>query len=87
VKTIVRTNQRDLYTRCAPRANLQAKLVSNSLNVQFNLSKCFLKACVSETIAIASREGNLYKMYFTKVHGVDVADLVQSPTGDGALEL
>ncbi len=64
-----------------------SKLVSSGLKVQFNLNECIVKASDGEAIAIAPREGNLYQMNFMKVHGVDAANLVQSPTGDGGLEL
>lgn len=43
------------------------KLVSNCLNVQFNLNECIVKSCNAETIAIALREQNLYKINFVKV--------------------
>ena len=63
------------------------KLVSNRLTVQFNLKKYIVKSCNGEAIAIAPYERNLYKIHFVKVHKVEAANLVQSPTWDGALEL
>lgn len=70
-------------------ANLPSvsKLVSNSLKVQFNLKKYFVKVWNGEVIAIASLKGNLYIMDLTKVHRADVANLVQSSTEDDALKL
>lgn len=64
-----------------------SKLTLNDLNVQFNLNECFVKACDSRIIAIVSREGNLYEIPLTKLHRVDVANLVQSPMKDGVLKL
>jgi len=64
-----------------------SKLVSSGLKVQFNLNECIVKGSDGEAIAVAPREGNLYQMNFAKVHGADAAHLVQSPTGDGGLEL
>ena len=59
------------------------KLVSNKLKVQFNLNECIVKIYNSKVIA---RQGNLYEINFVKVYKADAANLVQFPTGDGALK-
>ena len=64
-----------------------SKLVSNDLKIQFNLNECIVKSCNGEAIAIAPRKRNLYEINFVKVHEAEATNLVQSPTGDGALEL
>lgn len=69
---------------------LVSQILSNDLAVHFNLNEYFVKPCNSEAIATMPCKGNLYKMNFTKVHKKgekDVANLVQSPMEDGALEL
>ena len=66
---------------------LVSQLMSNGLKVHFNLNEYFVKACNNEAIATMPCKGNLYEMNFTKVHKRDVANLVQSPMKDGALEL
>lgn len=66
---------------------LVSKLVSHRLMVQFNPNRYINKSCDGEVIAIAPRKRNLYKIHFMKVHKAEVANLVQSPTGDGTLEL
>ena len=63
------------------------KLMLNRLKVWFSLNKYIVKSCNGEAIAIAPHERNLYKINFVKVHKAEAANLVQSPTGDGALEL
>jgi len=45
--------------------------------MQFNLIEYLVQDCDNEAILIASREYNMYKINFTKVHGVDEANLVQ----------
>lgn len=52
-----------------------------------HLNKCFIKADNGKTITIASRKDDVYETNFTKVYGVDAANLVQFPLGDGALKL
>lgn len=71
------------------QANLHSvsKLVSNDLNMQFNLNICFVNICDNEAIAIASRANNLYKMNFVKIHRADATILVQSLMENCVLEL
>jgi hypothetical protein len=71
------------------QANLLSvsKLVSNDFKVQSKLNECFVKGHNGKAIAIAPREGNLYGMNFTKLHGVDVTNWVQSLMGDDAQAL
>ena len=64
-----------------------SKFISNDLRIQFNLNKCIIKSCDGEAITIVPHEQNLYKIGFVKVQGMEVANLVQSPMGNGALEL
>ena len=59
------------------------KLQTNFLLV----SRLMLNDLNNKIIGIISRGGNLYEIHFTKVHRVDVANLVQSPTKDGVLKL
>ena len=61
--------------------------ISNGLKVQFNLNKCIVTPCNSEAVVIAIREDILYKINFVKVHELDVANLVQSPSEYDALKL
>ncbi len=63
------------------------KLLSSGCNVQFNMNECIVRAFDEEVIAMALYEGNLYQIIFFKVHEVDVANLVQPLTKDGALKL
>lgn len=63
------------------------KFVSNSLMVKFNLKKHIVKFYNDEAIAIQPRKGNFYKINFVKVDEMDAANLLQCPTGHGALEL
>jgi hypothetical protein len=51
------------------------------------MNECIVRAFDGEVIAIALREGNLYQMTFTKVCEMHVANLAQTSTIDGALEL
>ncbi len=46
-----------------------------------------MRAFDGEVIVMALHEGNLYQITFFKVHEVDVANLAQPSTMDGALEL
>lgn len=55
---------------------LVSKVVSNGLKVQFNLNECILQICDNKTIAIVSREDNLYEMNFTKIHRAYTPNLV-----------
>jgi len=70
-------------------ANLlsMSKILSSGCKVQFNMNECIVRAFDGEVIAIALREGNLYQMTFTKVCEMHVANLAQTSTIDGALEL
>jgi hypothetical protein len=63
------------------------KILSSGCIVQFNMNECIVRAFDGEVIAIALREGNLYQMTFTKVCEMHVANLAQTSTIDGALEL
>ena len=63
-----------------------SKLVSNGLKVQFNLNECIVKSCDGEAIAIAPREA-IIQNQFCEGAQAEAANLVQSPTEDGALEL
>lgn len=56
---------------------LVSKILSSSLNVQFNVNECIGNGSDNEAIAIALHEDNVYQMTFTKVRGPDVANLVQ----------
>jgi hypothetical protein len=64
-----------------------SKISSSGCKVQFNMNECIVRAFDGEVIAIALREGNLYQMTFTKVCEMHVANLAQTSTIDGALEL
>jgi hypothetical protein len=64
-----------------------SKILSSGCKVQFNMNECIVRAFDGEVIAIALREGNLYQMTFTKVCEMHVANLAQTSTIDGALEL
>ena len=66
---------------------LVSKFVSSGLKFQVNLNECIVKFCDGEAIAIALRECNLYEINFVKMHEAETTNLVQYPTGDGALEL
>jgi transposase InsO family protein len=65
-----------------------SKLLSSGLKVKFHMNECIVKTRDGKVVAIAPREGNLYKMAFTKVHeGADVVNMAQSSSNEGALEL
>jgi hypothetical protein len=64
-----------------------SKILSSGCKVQFNMNECIVRAFDGEVIAIALPEGNLYQMTFTKVCKMHVANLAQTSTIDGALEL
>jgi hypothetical protein len=64
-----------------------SKILSSGCKVQFNMNECIVRAFDGEVIAVALREGNLYQMTFTKVCEMHVANLAQTSTIDGALEL
>jgi hypothetical protein len=51
------------------------------------MNECIVRAFDGEVIAIALREGNLYQVTFTKVCEMHVANVAQTSTIDGALEL
>jgi transposase InsO family protein len=71
------------------QANLLSvsKLVTSGMKVQFNVEGCVLRAPNGDVLAVAPREGNLYQVAFTKVFESDAANLTQSSTKKGALEL
>jgi hypothetical protein len=64
-----------------------SKILSNGCKVQFNMNECIVRAFNGEVIAIALRKGNLYQVTFTKVCEMHVANVAQTSTIDGALEL
>jgi hypothetical protein len=64
-----------------------SKILSSGCKVQFNMNERIVSAFDGEVIAIALRDGNLYQMTFTKVCEMHVANLAQTSTIDGALEL
>jgi len=66
---------------------LVSKILSSGCKVQFNMNECIVRAFDGEVIAIALREGNLYQVTFTKVCEMHVANMAQTSTIDGALEL
>jgi hypothetical protein len=51
------------------------------------MNECIVRAFDGEVITIALREGNLYQVTFTKVCEMHVANVAQTSTIDGALEL
>ncbi len=63
------------------------KILSSGCKVQFNMNECIVRAFDGEVITIALREGNLYQVTFTKVCEMHVANVAQTSTIDGALEL
>ena len=64
-----------------------SKLVSSGMKMQFNVDGCTLRAPNEDVLSVAPREDNLYQVTFTNVHGVNVANLAQPSTKNGALEL
>ena len=64
-----------------------SKLVSSGTKVQFNKEGCILRASNGDVLVQAPREGNLYQVTFTKVYEADAANLAQSSTKQGELEL
>ncbi len=66
---------------------LVSKILSSGCKVQFNMNECIVRAFDGEVIAIALHEGNLYQVTFTKVCEMHVANVAQTSTIDGALEL
>ena len=71
------------------QANLLSvsKLVTSGMKVQFKADGCVLTAPNGDVLALAPREGNLYQVAFTKVYEADAANVAQSSTKKGALEL
>lgn len=53
----------------------------------FNLNKYIVRGPDGEVIAMELHEGNLHKINFTKMHEVDVVNLIQVWKKDGVLEL
>lgn len=53
------------------------KLMSNGLNVQFNLNEWIVKSYNDEVIAIIPRKCNLYEINFVKVHEAETTNLMQ----------
>jgi len=64
-----------------------SNILSSACKVQFNMNECIVKAFDGEVIAIALCEGNLYQVTFPKVCEMHVANVAQTSTIDGALEL
>lgn len=57
---------------------LVRKYLSSRLKVQFNLNECIVRIRDEKIIVISLRKVNLYQKNFANVHGVDVANLMQS---------
>lgn len=55
--------------------------------MQFNLNECIVGSHVGEMNSMELHNGSLYKLNFTKVHGEDVVDLVQSWKKNGAFKV
>lgn len=71
------------------QANLLSvsKLMSSGLKVQFNVDGCTLRAPNGYVLAVAPCGNNLYQVTFRKVHEADAANIAQSSTKNGAMEL
>ena len=66
---------------------LMNKLVSNGIEVNFNINEYIVKYCNGEAVRIAPRECSMYEINFVKVHKTEATNLVQSPTKNDMLEL
>jgi hypothetical protein len=53
-----------------------SKFLLNYLTIQFNMYDCSVRGPDEEVIAIGLYEGNLYEIYFAKVHGMVSTNLV-----------
>ena len=47
----------------------------------------FVKTWDSKAIIVTLHRGNFYEIKFSKMHGANATNLVQSPMGDDALKL
>lgn len=54
------------------------KFLSSGLKVLLNLNKCIIRGPDGEVTTMKPCEGNLYKMYFIKVHRANTTNWIQS---------
>lgn len=55
--------------------------------MQFNLNEWIVRGSDRDVILMGLHKDNLYETDYTKMHGADVVNLIQSLKKDGALEL